>query len=224
LKGRALHHGHVVLCPSVARGRAITPQEIIRTVRRVLLVCALGLGLPASAGQQARWAPGEAIPVWIQSEGAPPWAPALIRKALRAWTEAAEGAARFEEIASPPEWGIRVGFGSGRRHFGEAYPSIDRTTGLIVRADIFLSLDSPGDHLHKELVVYLTALHELGHALGLAHTDDFDAIMYRFRGPTDPERYFLRYRKRLRSEEDIGKGGATGLFPADLRALKLLYP
>jgi hypothetical protein len=95
---------------------------------------------------------------------------------------------------------------------------------LIVRADIFLSLDSPGDHLHKELVVYLTALHELGHALGLAHTDDFNTIMYRFRGPTDPERYFLRYRKGLRSEEDIGEQGATGLFPGDLRALKLLYP
>ena len=81
-------------------------------------------------------------------------------------------------------------------------------------------MDNAGDPLQQRLVIYLTALHELGHALGLSHTDAFDDIMYSFRRPDDGAQYFGAYRKRLRSSGDIGIGRATGLSRADLAALQ----
>jgi predicted Zn-dependent protease len=86
-----------------------------------------------------------------------------------------------------------------------------------------MAADVAGDALQRRLVIYLTALHELGHALGLPHTTTFDDIMYSFRQPGDGERYFGAYRRRLRSAEDIGTDRATGLSTADVAALHALY-
>ncbi len=36
------------------------------------------------------------------------------------------------------------------------------------------------DHLFRDAIVYLTCVHESGHALGLVHTRDFADIMYSF--------------------------------------------
>jgi len=100
---------------------------------------------------------------------------------------------------------------------------VDRRTGLITAADVVINADASGDVMTQQIVVYLTALHELGHALGLPHTDDFADIMYSFRRPDDGERYFSAYRRKLRSIADIGTAPATGLSTADVAALKRLY-
>jgi len=107
--------------------------------------------------------------------------------------------------------------------YGETRPAVDRRTGLIAAADVAINADASGDVMTQQIVVYLTALHELGHALGLPHTDDFSDIMYSFRRPDDGERYFGAYRRKLRSISDIGSASATGLSPADVASLRRLY-
>ena len=62
-----------------------------------------------------------------------------------------------------------------------------------------------GDQLLRDAIVYLTCLHETGHALGLRHTDVFDDIMYSFQYGGDIPEYFGRYRRRLKVRDDIRK-------------------
>ena len=77
------------------------------------------------------------------------------------------------------------------------------------------------DPLLRESIVYLTCVHELGHALGLSHTRDYRDIMYFFGYGGDIAKYFGRYRAQLRSRADIAK--VSGLSPGDATRLKALY-
>jgi hypothetical protein len=77
------------------------------------------------------------------------------------------------------------------------------------------------DPLLRESIVYLTCVHELGHALGLRHTRDYRDIMYFFGYGGDIPKYFGRYRTELRSREDIAK--VSGLSSGDVMRLKALY-
>jgi len=145
---------------------------------------------------------------------------------MKTWTDAAEGRFTLETGATKDAAPIRVYFVGRESNYGETLPRIDRRTGAIVAADVVISADvvaAAGDALQQRIVAYLTALHELGHALGLPHTDDFSTIMYSFRRPDDGRRYFSAYRRRLRSADDIGSARATGLSDADVAALRTLY-
>jgi hypothetical protein len=73
------------------------------------------------------------------------------------------------------------------------------------------------DPLLRDAIVYLTCVHETGHALGLEHTADFADIMYNFQFGGDIEEYFGRYRRLLGTREDIRKN--AGMSPADRAAL-----
>jgi hypothetical protein len=77
------------------------------------------------------------------------------------------------------------------------------------------------DVLLRDSIVYLTCLHEFGHALGLPHTSDFADIMYYFGYGGDIAEYFGRYRKQLRSRNDIAS--VSGLSDADVKRIKALY-
>src|SRR4029453_9128023 len=95
---------------------------------------------------------------------------------------------------------------------GRQRAGVDPESGTIRSAEVVITIDTGGDDpITQRIVLYLTALHELGHALGLRHTDNFSDIMYSFRRPDDGERYFAAYRQRLRSPDDIGSSTASGL-------------
>ncbi len=77
------------------------------------------------------------------------------------------------------------------------------------------------DSLFRDTVVYLTCLHELGHAFGLNHTAEFADIMYYFGFGGDIPGFFGRYRDELRSRNDIAD--VSGLSAGDLAQLRALY-
>jgi hypothetical protein len=118
----------------------------------------------------------------------------LARWALAAWENASKGRLHFVETKDRAAAQIQVVWiapNSGL--FGEA-------VGKVVRISLPEGIQDP---LLRDTIVYLTCLHETGHALGQPHTANFDDIMYNFQYGGDIQEYFARYRRKLSKREDI---------------------
>jgi hypothetical protein len=150
--------------------------------------------------------------------------------ALREWERTLDGVVTLEAAASEQDALLRVYWvpaSSGQ--YGEMRPlavSGRRGAAVYIRPDTdALGPDIGGrartDPLFRDTVVYLTCLHELGHAFGLSHTDSFADIMYFFGYGGDIPAFFGRYRDRLRTRADISR--VSGLSADDVRRVKELY-
>lgn len=153
----------------------------------------------------------------------------LARLALEAWQRSSDGAVTFVKAPSKDAALIRVIWASERMGlYGEARPIVvkgRRGAELYVRPEMEglgeeIAAAAKKDPLFRDTVVYLTCLHESGHALGLGHTSLFEDIMYSFGFGGDILEYFMRYRRQLASRAGIAK--VSGISPGDLRRLHAL--
>ncbi len=149
--------------------------------------------------------------------------------ALADWSRASNGTLRFEP-APQSEAQIRLYWVSSNfGQYGEMRPILidgKRGAALYIRPDTDafseeIARRARDDALFRDTVVYLTCLHELGHALGLGHTAGFDDIMFFFGYPGDILEYFDRYRRQLESRDDIAN--VSGLSANDVASLSSLY-
>ena len=149
--------------------------------------------------------------------------------ALQAWERSAQGALRFSPAPESSAL-IRVYWvAAGLGQYGEMRPIVvDGRRG----AEVYIRPDTEAlgegiarrareDPLFRDTVVYLTCLHELGHALGLEHTAEFEDIMYFFGFGGDIVGFFDRYRTKLHAREDIAE--VAGVSDNDLARLEALY-
>jgi hypothetical protein len=131
--------------------------------------------------------------------------PQLAQWAFAAWENASNGRLHFAETKDRREAKIQVVWATPSSGlYGE-------TVGNVV--NIRIATEGVKDPLLRDTIVYLTCLHESGHALGLNHTANFDDIMYNFQYGGDIPEYFARYRRKLQSRDDIRKN--PGLSASD---------
>jgi len=142
---------------------------------------------------------------------------------MRTWTKASDGRVTLQRTLVESDGNIHVYFNGAGGNYGETRPHVN-AAGFIDAAEVAILADVPiQDLMTKKIIAYLTALHELGHAIGLDHTTNFTDIMYLFRYPDDGPRYFGNYRAKVKTADDIGGAAATGLSPNDIAALNALY-
>jgi hypothetical protein len=170
--------------------------------------------------------PAEEYSYWI--DGCPPEAAKattceagdveLARWALEAWQRESNGAVTFHKSASEEHARIRLRWANGTSSlYGETEPVlVDGKPGSVIY--VLPSIAPGADRLMRDAVVYLTCLHESGHALGLRHTAAFADIMYSFQYGGDIPAYFQRYRQLLKTRADIP--AHSGISDADRAAIR----
>jgi hypothetical protein len=167
---------------------------------------------------------GKGVPGYLDSDRQ------LAVFALDAWSRESGGKLKFAESKSRETALIRFRWISPNEGlFGETQRiQVNGRPGAIVNVmpqvaaqDESLAGRATQDALLRETVVYLTCVHELGHAIGLSHTRQFQDIMYYFGFGGNIVDYFMRYRTKLQSRSDIPK--YSGLSSFDAQVLRNLY-
>ena len=181
------------------------------------LLALLLLGLAAQAATLRYWVE----PCDKPDSGCHRDDPELADWALQAWQAASGGALTLQKVSQESHAHIRVYWANGDQGlYGETVPvEVDGVRGAKVY--VLPATGANGDPLMRDAIVYLTCLHETGHALGLSHTSAFADIMYSFSYGGDIPEYFSRYRRLLGARSDIRKH--PGMSDADRKRLVALY-
>jgi hypothetical protein len=179
-----------------------------------LLACAAVL----PAADEYSWWIEDCTPALARSSGCEAGDPELGRWALEAWQRESGGAIVLKKSPGEEHARLRIHWTNGTAQlYGETQPFMaDGKRG----ANIYvLPSVAPGaDHLLRDAIVYLTCLHESGHAFGLPHTRSFPDIMYSFQYGGDITAYFGRYRDLLKSRSDIA--AHSGISDSDRAAFR----
>jgi hypothetical protein len=179
-------------------------------VRRIAILLALAGTLQGA--EEYTWWVDPSTPALAKSTACEPGDTTLGRWALEAWQRESNGAMTLRESASAEHARIRIHWAGGADSlYGETQTVMvdgKRGANIFVLPNLAglgadIAAAGRGDPLFREAVVYLTCLHESGHALGLSHTANFADIMYTFQYGGDIVEYFQRYRRQLRTRADI---------------------
>ncbi len=182
----------------------------------LILAAPLILTAPLSAQTTVRYWPG-----------AHPKAE-LAQWAMELWAAASGGTMKVEKVKTAEEADIRFMWIDPQRKglYGQAqtFREGGREVAEVVINPSIASLGpemvaaTAKDPLYGDVILFLTCVHESGHALGLPHTRQYADIMYSFEFGGDFVEYFGRYRRKLRTRTDMRK--AALLSPGDAAEIK----
>ena len=181
----------------------------------------------ASAAEEYTWWIDDCTAEAARATGCQPGDSELGRWALEAWQRESNGALVVKKSASEAHARIRIHWAGGAQNlYGETEPTLvdgRRGASIYVLPDVNtlgdgIAATARRDPLFRDAIVYLTCLHESGHALGLDHTRSFADIMYSFVYGGDILGYFERYRNLLKSRADIASH--SGISDADRIAIR----
>lgn len=149
--------------------------------------------------------------------------------AFAAWARESKGSITVKKSDTEEHARIRIHWANGAMNlYGETRPLLvdgKRGASIYVLPDMRalgpdIDRATRGDKLLRDAIVYLTCVHESGHALGLQHTAEFADIMYSFQYGGDIVEYFQRYRRQLKTRVDIP--AHSGISEADRAAITSL--